>query len=43
MVCYDPPDIGRVSLAEVVGKPKLVPLDCDTVQTARQLGISLGD
>ncbi len=43
MVCYGPPDIGRVSLAKVVGQPKLVPLDCDTVQTARQLGISLGD
>jgi len=43
MVCYDPPHIGRVSLAEVVGKPKLVPLDSDTVQTARQLGVSLGD
>ena len=43
MVCYGPPDIGRVSLAQVVGQPKLVPLDCDTVQTARQLGVSLGD
>jgi hypothetical protein len=28
---------------EVVGKPRYVPLDSDTVQTARELGISLGD
>jgi len=43
MVCYNPPDIGLVPLANVVGKPKLVSVDSDTVLTARQLGVSLGD
>ncbi len=43
MVCYNPPDIGLVPLANVVGQPKLVSLDSDTVITARQLGVSLGD
>jgi hypothetical protein len=32
-----------VPLAEVVGRAKPVPLDSDTVVTARQLGVSLGD
>jgi 6-phosphofructokinase 1 len=32
-----------VPLEEVAGRMKGVPLDCDTVQTARDLGISLGD
>jgi phosphofructokinase-like protein len=36
-------DITRVPLDEVVGKSKNVPLDCDTIRTARDLGISLGD
>jgi len=27
----------------VVGRSKNVPLDCDTIRTARDLGISLGD
>ena len=43
MVCYHPPDIGLVDLAEVVGQPRVVPLDSDTLLTARQLGTSLGD
>jgi phosphofructokinase-like protein len=43
MVCFHPPEIGLVQLAEVVGRPKLVPLDSDTVTTARQLGVNLGD
>ena len=36
-------DATTVPLAEVVGRPKNVPLDSDTVQTARELGIALGD
>jgi len=36
-------DIEQVPLEEVVGKSKNVPLDCDTIATARELGISLGD
>jgi ATP-dependent phosphofructokinase / diphosphate-dependent phosphofructokinase len=36
-------DITRVPLDQVVGRSKNIPLDCDTVHTARDLGISLGD
>jgi 6-phosphofructokinase 1 len=43
MVAYAPPAIGRIPLADVVGRPRNVPLDSDTVRTARELGISLGD
>ena len=43
MVCFNPPDIGLVPLGEVVGRPRPVALDSDTVLTARQLGVSLGD
>jgi ATP-dependent phosphofructokinase / diphosphate-dependent phosphofructokinase len=35
--------IEQVSLEAVVGRPKNVPLDSDTITTARDLGISLGD
>ncbi len=43
MVGLNGPDITRVSLEEVVGRSKNVPLDSDTIITARELGISLGD
>jgi len=43
MVGFNPPTIVRVPLQEVVGHPKNVPLDSDTVRTARELGINLGD
>jgi phosphofructokinase-like protein len=43
MVGLNGPDITRVPLEQVVGKSKNVPLDCDTIRTARELGISLGD
>ena len=43
MVGLNGPDITRVPLDEVVGKSKNVPLDSDTICTARELGISLGD
>jgi 6-phosphofructokinase 1 len=43
MVALDPPDVKTVSLDKVVGRMKSVPLDCDTVITARSLGISFGD
>jgi phosphofructokinase-like protein len=36
-------DITRIPLENVVGRAKNVPLDSDTVRTARDLGISLGD
>lgn len=43
MVGLQPPTIVRVPLDQVIGKPHNVPLDSDTVTTARALGISLGD
>ena len=43
MVANHPPDIVAVPLADVVGKQRLVPLDCDLVHTARRLGVSFGD
>jgi 6-phosphofructokinase 1 len=43
MVGLNGPDITRVPLDQVVGRSKNVPLDSDTIRTARELGISLGD
>lgn len=43
MVVLDPPDVRHVPLEEVVGHLKTVPLHCDTIATARDLGICLGD
>jgi 6-phosphofructokinase 1 len=43
MVANHPPDIVPVSIGEVVGKTKTVPLDYDLLLTARALGISFGD
>lgn len=43
MVALSASGVNHVPLAEVAGRMKGVPLDCDTVQTARDLGICLGD
>lgn len=43
MVALDPPQIKAVPLESVIGKTRNVPLDCDTIQTARDIGISFGD
>jgi len=43
MVALDPPTVRYVPLAEATERMKLVPIDCDTVRTARELGICLGD
>ena len=43
MVALDPPAVRYVPLDECTKRMKLVPLDCDTVQTARDLGTCLGD
>ena len=43
MIAYQPPRIIHIPLDEVIGRSKNVPLDSDTVLTARELGISLGD
>ena len=43
MVALDPPIVRYVPLAEAARRMKLVPLDSDTVLTARDLGICFGD
>jgi len=43
MVALDPPTVRYVPLAEAAHRMKLVPVDCDTIRTARELGICLGD
>ncbi len=43
MVGLNNATITRVPLEEVVGRSRNVPLDSDTVVTARELGINLGD
>ena len=35
--------VNFVALEEVAGRMRNVPLDCDTLQTGRDLGISFGD
>ena len=43
MIALDPPDVNYVSLEQSISRMKTVPLDCDTILTARDLGISFGD
>ena len=43
MVALRPPDMVAVPLAEAVEKMKAVPLDSDSILTARDMGISFGD
>ncbi len=43
MVAYNPPNITRVPLDDVIGRMKQVPLDSGIIMTARHLGISFGD
>jgi 6-phosphofructokinase len=43
MVALDPPTVRYVPLEEATKRMKSVPLDCDTMKTARDLGISFGD
>ncbi|MFZ9296715.1 MAG: 6-phosphofructokinase [Hylemonella sp.] len=43
MVSLAHPDVVYVPLAEVAGRMKAVPIHCDTLSTARDLGICLGD
>lgn len=43
MVALDPPNVKYVPLEEAIYRMKTVPLDCDTVLTARDLGICFGD
>lgn len=43
MVALDPPTVIYVPLIEATNRMKTVPLDCDTMLTARDLGINFGD
>ncbi|TRZ70614.1 MAG: ATP-dependent 6-phosphofructokinase [Rhodocyclaceae bacterium] len=43
MVALAFPNVNYVALEEVAGRMKGVPLDCDTLQTGRDMGISFGD
>ncbi len=43
MVALDPPEIRAVPLEDAIRSVKYVPLDSDTILTARALGTSLGD
>jgi ATP-dependent phosphofructokinase / diphosphate-dependent phosphofructokinase len=43
MVALDPPTVKYVPLEEATHRMKTVPLDSDSVRTARDLGICLGD
>jgi 6-phosphofructokinase 1 len=43
MVALDPPTVQAVPLEVATERMKTVPLDCDTILTARDLGICLGD
>jgi len=43
MVALQPPRIVPVPIAEAIATPRRVPLDSDTITTARDLGTSFGD
>jgi 6-phosphofructokinase 1 len=43
MVALDPPDVRYVPLDRATNRMKRVPLDSDTILTARDLGVSFGD
>lgn len=43
MVALDPPTVRYVPLDQATHRMKVVPLDCDTMLTARDLGVEFGD
>jgi phosphofructokinase-like protein len=43
MVALQAQQVKYVPIAEALGRMKFVPVDCDTIQTARDLGLSFGD
>ena len=43
MVALAFPNVNYVALEDVAGRMKGVPLDCDTLQSGRDMGISFGD
>ncbi|MBX7434076.1 ATP-dependent 6-phosphofructokinase [Mycobacterium sp. Y57] len=43
MVALNPPTVDYIPLEEAISRQKTVPLDCDSIATARDLGINFGD
>ena len=43
MVALNPPTVDYVPLSEATSRQKTVPVDCDSIQTARDVGIRFGD
>ncbi len=43
MIALDPPTVRCIPLTDAISRTKTVPLDCDTVRTAREMGICFGD
>ncbi len=43
MIALDPPEVIGVPIQEAIARLKKVELDCDTMLTARDMGISFGD
>ncbi len=43
MVALDPPEVKAVPLESVIGNIKRVSIDSDSIQTAKDIGISFGD
>jgi 6-phosphofructokinase 1 len=43
MVAVHPPDVDFVPLPSALTKMRTVPLDCDTIRSGRDLGVSFGD
>jgi len=43
MVALQPPGVGPIPISEAIATPRRVPLDSDTIITARDLGVSFGD
>jgi ATP-dependent phosphofructokinase / diphosphate-dependent phosphofructokinase len=43
MVALDPPNVNYVPLEQATRRLKTVPLDCDAMLTARDMGITFGD
>ena len=43
MVALDPPNVITVPLDEALGEASGVPLESDSICTAREVGISFGD
>jgi len=43
MVALDPPNVNYVPIKEATSRLRNVPPDCDTIRTARDMGINFGD